>query len=280
MKRHVMSGKREVRVMFEEKIFEYIGCSLYYCTKKAISGKWIIFLHGAGVDHRMFEEQVKIVPQEYNILIWDARSHGKSVPNTRKFSMKQLLDDLLKIMEIEQIQKAIFIGQSMGGNLSQEIAYYHPDKVEGLVLIDCTCNTAKLSLLDKMILSISKPMFILYPWKTLVRQSADACGMRREVKEYVEECFIKVGKETFIDILIEVTKCLHEDKNYKIKVPFLLLCGENDPTGNIRKIAEPWSASEPNCTYYMISNSGHNSNQDNPDEVNAHINNFLRKLYK
>lgn len=81
-----------------------------------------------------------------------------------------------------------------------------------------------------------------------------------------------------INILIEVTKCLHEDTSYKIRVPFLLLCGDKDASGNIRKIAKPWSDSEPNCTFHMISNAGHNSNQDNPNEVNAYINHYLKQL--
>jgi pimeloyl-ACP methyl ester carboxylesterase len=265
--------------MFDNKTLEYLGCSIFYRTEiKEKADKWVIFLHGAGVDHRMFNEQVKTVPINYNILMWDARSHGKSVPNTGKFSMKQLLDDLLKIMEAEKINKAVFIGQSMGGNLSQDIAYYYPEKVLGLVLIDCTNNTAKLSRTENLMLSFTKPMLMLYPWKALVKQSANACGLRQEVKDYVAECFFNVGKQALIDILIEVTKCLHENNIYKIRVPFLLLCGDKDASGNIRKIAKPWADSEPNCTFYMISNAGHNSNQDNPGEVNAHIDNYLKQI--
>lgn len=265
--------------MFENKTLDYLGCSIFYRIEiKEKADKWVVFLHGAGVDHRMFDEQVKIVPKEYNILMWDARAHGKSVPNTGLFSMKQLMDDLLKIMETQKIPKAVFIGQSMGGNLAQDIAYYYPEKVFGLVLIDCTNNTAKLSRTENLMLSFTKPMLMLYPWKKLVKQSANTCGLRQEVKEYVADCFFKVGKKALIEILIEVTKCLHEDAAYKIKVPFLLLCGDKDASGNIRKIAKPWSDSEPNCTFYMISNAGHNSNQDNPDEVNAHMSSFLNNI--
>ena len=100
--------------MFEDKTLEYKGCSIFYCIEtKEKADKWAIFLHGAGVDHRMFMDQVKAVPNEFNILMWDARSHGNSVPNKSKFSMKQLMEDLLKIMEVEKISKAVFIGQSM-----------------------------------------------------------------------------------------------------------------------------------------------------------------------
>lgn len=84
--------------MFENKTLEYMGCSIFYCIEiKEKANNWVIFLHGAGVDHRMFDDQIKAVPKEYNLLMWDARSHGKSIPNTSNFSMKQPRDDLLKI---------------------------------------------------------------------------------------------------------------------------------------------------------------------------------------
>lgn len=267
--------------MFENKTFESRNCSIFYRTRvKDITDQWVVFLHGAGVDHSMFDEQINAVPDRYNILMWDARLHGKSISETIIFSMKQLIDDLLGIMEVEKIDKAVFIGQSMGGNLSQEMAYYYPEKVKGMVLIDCTHNTSKLSQMENFMISITKPMFKLYPWNTLVKQSANACGIRPEVKEYVAKCFYGLGKERLIHILLEVMKCLHEDISYKIGVPFLLLCGEKDASGNIRKIARSWAASEPNCTFYMISNAGHNSNQDNPSEVNSYITQYLDLIAK
>ncbi len=258
---------------------DFKGCSIYYETERRDNAKdWVVFLHGAGVDHRMFAEQLRAVPEEFNILRWDARSHGKSLPSSARFSMVQLLEDLLKLMEKENIGSAVFIGQSMGGNLAQEMAYYHPEKVKGMVLIDCTNNSGRLSFSEKLMLSVTKPLLLLYPWKMLVRQSADACSVKPEVRDYVEQCFREIGKETLIEILLEVTKCLHEDRGYRIRVPFLLLCGDNDRSGNIRKIAGNWAASEPECCFHMISNAGHNSNQDHPEEVNRHIEKYLRQL--
>lgn len=265
--------------MFVEKVLDYKGCSIFYQMEvRNHANKWVIFLHGAGVDHKMFMSQLNAIPSDFNILMWDARLHGKSTGEIDSFTMKQLSDDILQIMEIETIDKSVFIGQSMGGNLAQDIAYYYPEKVLGLVLIDCTNNVGKLSLVEKCTLSITKPIFMLYPWSTLVKQSADACSLNSNVKEYVKECFERVGKERLIHILMEVTKCLHEDTYYKIPVPFLLLCGDHDLSGNIKKIAKSWSESEPNCTFHWITNAGHNSNQDNPEEVNTLISRYLEHI--
>lgn len=186
-----------------------------------------------------------------------------------------MLDDLSKLCEIHQISGAILIGQSMGGNLAQELLYRRPEMVSKLILIDCTKNTGKLTPAEKLTLKLTKPIFYCYPWKTLIRQSADACGNTETVKQYVRSCFTQMKKADFIEVMLSLTACLHEDEAYRFPKPVLLLCGADDRAGNIRKIAVPWAESDPNCTLQMIHNAGHNSNQDNPDAVNQAILNFL-----
>jgi dTDP-4-amino-4,6-dideoxygalactose transaminase len=78
-----------------------------------------------------------------------------------------------------------------------------------------------------------------------------------------------------IDIMMELTGCLHEDPEFMFRQPVLLLCGSDDKLGNIKKIAEPWARGDSNCMLHMIDNAGHNSNQDNPEMVNELICNFL-----
>ncbi|MEA4926997.1 MAG: alpha/beta hydrolase [Syntrophomonadaceae bacterium] len=180
-----------------------------------------------------------------------------------------------KLCARHRLSTAVLIGQSMGGNLAQEILYRKPELVSRLVLIDCTRNTGRLTVAEKLMLKLTKPIFYCYPWKTLIRQSADACGNTESVKEYVRGCFSQMKKADFIEVILSLRACLHEDETYRFPQPVLLLCGADDRSGNIRKIAAPWAHSDPNCTLRMIENAGHNSNQDNPEAVNQAISEFL-----
>lgn len=257
-------------------VFDNLGCQINYWYRKGSEDKWILILHGAGVDHQMFNEQFEIFDNTYNIIAWDARGHGLSkLEPGKKFIFKDIIDDCIKLYTIYNIDKAILIGQSMGGNLAQDIAYYHPELVDKLVLIDCSKNTGKLTSIEKYTIRCSRFMFNCYPWKTLVRQSADACGNKESIKKYVNGCFGKLGKETFIDIMMELISCLHEDNKFTFKQPVLLICGCDDKLGNIKKIAKPWAESDRNITLHMIENAGHNSNQDQPDIVNKFILSFI-----
>jgi len=251
-------------------------CEIHYWHKKGKEDKYILFFHGACLDHRMFESQIGIFDDSYHLIFWDARGHGLSkLKKGQKFSFQDMVSDCRKLYEVLGIEKATIIGQSMGGNLAQEIAYYYPETVEKLVLIGCTSNTGKLTAREKLTLRLASFIFAFYPWNTLINQSADACGNKEEVKRYTKECFSQVEKTTFIDIITAVTECLHEDAEYRMKQPVLLICGMDDKSGNIKKTMKYWPEADSNCALHLIKNAGHNANQDEPETVNKYISQFI-----
>jgi len=266
-------------VYLSEKTMSKDECNIHYWVSNKGIGSWLIFLHGAGADHEMFKEQIKIVGENFKVLVWDARGHGKSRPMGNKFSIKLLVEDLIEIMNSEDIDKATFIGQSMGGNITQEMAFYYPDRVENLVLIDCSCNTMKLSYIEKFYLSITPFLIKLYPWSYLVKESVKASSISVEVQNYLRETFNKIGKKDFTKILLGTTSCLHFEENYRINKDILLVYGESDETGNIKKIAPAWASRESKCKLIKINNASHCSNQDNPLEFNRVLIDFLSKQY-
>ncbi|HZK18835.1 MAG TPA: alpha/beta hydrolase [Clostridia bacterium] len=260
----------------KHKTFENRNCDIHYWHRAGSAHDYVIFLHGAGCDHRMFMEQIAVFDKHYDLLLWDARGHGQSkLSANQKFNFGDMIGDLFKLYEIHRIPKAVLIGQSIGGNLAQEIMYYNPNMISKMVLIDCTRNTGKLSFLERFILKLAKPIFYLYPWNTLIKHSANASANKEQVRKYIRECFSAMKKSDVVDIVTSVLDCLHEDESYRFPEPVLLLCGVDDRLGNIQRIVATWEKDDPNCILKMIDRAGHNSNQDNPEEVNRAISHFL-----
>ncbi|MFF2886981.1 alpha/beta fold hydrolase [Paenibacillus sp. NPDC057967] len=259
----------------ELQTIEKDGCTIHYWITPEHHGPWLIFMHGAGADHRMFNEQLQALDDRYGVLLWDARGHGQSRPIGADFSIQLLVEDMLVITNKEGIERATFIGQSMGGNTAQEIAFYHPDRVENLILIDCTSNTMKLSFMEKLLIGMTPFLLSIYPWNTMVEQSARASSVKASVREYLRECFHLVGATDFKKIFLATTACLHEEEDYRIQRPFLLVCGVDDQTGNIKKNAPLWAEREPACEFHWIDHAGHCANQDHPEAFNRLLLSFL-----
>jgi len=262
---------------FEQKSFFNLGCTIQYWHRKVCGKKYVLFLHGAGCDHQMFEKQIDVLDSSFDIIVWDARGHGLSKLDVQqKFVFADMISDILKMFEIHSIEKAVFVGQSMGGNLAQEIAYLYPEKVLGLVLVDCTRNTQKLGLFEKLMLKLFPIIFYAYPWKMLIRQSAKACGNSEYTRNYVARCLENIERAKVLDIMQSVFSCLREDKQFRFKQPTLLVLGDGDVSGNIRKVMLMWAKSDDMCKLHIIENAGHCSNMDNPDRFNEILVDFLK----
>lgn len=262
----------------EHLTIQNLGCEIHYWYRKGSENKWVLFFHGAGVDHVMFEAQFGLFDSTYNIIAWDARGHGLSrLEAGKKFQFSDMISDCRKLFQLYSIDQAILIGQSMGGNLVQEITYQFPQLVEKMVLIDCTKNTGKLTFTEKIALRSAGFLFAFYPWKTLIRRSAEASANTNSVRSYISDCFKRLNKQTFVEVMLDMAgSCLHEDTAYRFSQPVLLLCGVDDRLGNIKKVIEQWVKCDHNCTLHMIEHASHNSNQDNPIQVNKLIADFLK----
>lgn len=245
--------------------------TIYYWVRSSISDTWVLFLHGAGLDHRMFDSQINAVPAEFPVLAWDARCHGKST-SERPFVFDEAVQDLLAIIDAHGIRQVVLIGQSMGGNVAQELTKIRPDLVKGLVVIDATRNTQTMTALEKFYVKITPALLRTYPRNLLIEQSANACGVKQSTRDYVKACFERMPTKSFVGVMSSLLTCIKPDPMYRESCPMLLICGEEDKSGNIKKVMQSWPGQVAN----FIPNAGHNSNQDQPELVNKLIVGFLK----
>nr|WP_280953712.1 alpha/beta hydrolase [Symbiobacterium terraclitae] len=257
----------------QERTVPVRGGTLHYFTNGR-PGRPLFFLHGAGLDHRMFAPQYPAFDPEYALFAWDARGHGRSA-GVQGFSVDLLVADLLAVMDREGIARATLIGQSMGGNLAQEVAMRHPDRVEALVVIDATRNSQRLRAWEAASLRLAAPLLRLTPFDWLVEGSAWACSRRPEVQQYVRECMRHVGKARFCEVMVRVFDFVAYRPELRCPERTLLICGAEDRTGNIRKSMTAW-AREEGLEFHMLPGARHNANQDAPEETNRIIREFLR----
>ena len=121
--------------MMEEKTFQTDLGTIHYWTVR--TGKpWLVFLPGLTADHRLFDLQIEELGREFSCLVWDAPGHGASRPFRLDFSMEDLAGYLQKILEREQIERPVLIGQSLGGYICQIYMRLDPDAAAGFVSID------------------------------------------------------------------------------------------------------------------------------------------------
>lgn len=96
-------------------IFDSKDLMLNYATFGDSSNPALIFSNSLGTNYHMWQPQIDALQNEYFIICYDTRGHGKSSAPTGPYSLDQLGQDVINLLDHLNIDKAFFCGISMGG---------------------------------------------------------------------------------------------------------------------------------------------------------------------
>jgi 3-oxoadipate enol-lactonase len=258
----------------QEFILDRENYKVHYWLSGPEQAPLVVFTHGATVDHHEWDATLPIVAQKFRVLTWDMPDHGLSRP--APFSMAAAKDDLIAILDAIHAEQATLVGHSLGGNLGQEVVFYHPERVKAMFSLDCTWNFQKLSKLEQWMLEHAEGILGLYSEKSLIDQSLKATARSKESQELLRRSMASHNKAEFIRTLMAGSTCLHYEPGYTINKPLMLMVGDKDRTGNIRKAMPAWAKVEPKCELVVVPNALHAVNFDEPDVFHNKLLAFLK----
>ena len=100
-------------------------------------GPEIVLVHGLGAN--LAGWHLGIVPelqQEYRVLTYDLRGHGRSDAPPTGYTTGDMAQDLRGILDALEIEKATFVGHSWGGDIVLHFAELNPERVSELVIVE------------------------------------------------------------------------------------------------------------------------------------------------
>src|ERR1035438_5607654 len=98
------------------------------------SGEAVVFLHGFGMDSRMWAPQFEDLQSTFRVIRYDLRGFGRSsLPPHSGYAHE---DDLNALLSSLGAAPAHVVGLSMGGRMTLRFAAAYPQSVRSLVLAD------------------------------------------------------------------------------------------------------------------------------------------------
>lgn len=99
----------------------------------------LLLMNSLGTGLEMWDEQLEVLGERFELIRFDARGHGKSTVGAHKEATLDLLaGDALAVLDACGIARAHLCGISMGGMIAMHIARHWPDRV----LKAAFCNTS------------------------------------------------------------------------------------------------------------------------------------------
>ena len=98
------------------------------------SGEPLMLVSGLGGTAAYWKPNLPALAAKYRVIVHDHRGAGQSTHSKIRYSVEQMTDDVLKLMDHLKIERAHVVGHSTGGAIGQIMAIRNPERLKKLVL--------------------------------------------------------------------------------------------------------------------------------------------------
>jgi pimeloyl-ACP methyl ester carboxylesterase len=264
------------------------GIETYY--ERRGEGPPIVFVHGAMLDHSMWEPQIERFAETYETIVYDLRGHGRTGGSeVSSYSADLWADDLHSLIEGLGLERPVVCGHSLGGMVAQVYATKYPDGLSGLVLADTfvperlhwseRLNALMLwsTIIPVRLFGLARIQRVMLRITTLF-DDEDAAGDYATIERLQSE-MPPIPAEEFAKIVRAILAFYRQGEgDYRsIAVPTLVMHGENT-MGISRRHCEKLAREIPDASLRVVPGGGHASNLDDPEFYSDAIAELLGRI--
>ena len=222
-------------------------------------GQPLVLIHPLGLDHRLWDYCVSDLAEHRTLVTFDLPGHGQSPVPDVNYTIEDISKSLLESLRLAQIEKADFLGLSIGGMILQHFASVNASMVDKLILVDTTfkyskdwqlnwTERAKISREEGLEGMLEKLLGAFFTPEYLEKGSNDI--------DYCEQVIARMSGEGYALACEALSRCNLEKSATAITSETLILCGDRD--NDLFKDATLWlSQNIPNAQYEWLSPAQH-----------------------
>ena len=250
---------------------------MIFSTDSGGAGEAVLLVHAIGCDHRMWDSLAADLAPRFRVVRMDARGHGRSEVSPRPYSLEQLADDAAGVLDERGIQKAHWVGLSMGGMIGQAFALQHADRLGRLVLANTTSAYGPdgPKMWEARAKAVADGGMAAITDLAMTRYFSDAFREAHpEVVEPVKRRFLATPAQGYIGCCDAIRDLDFTGRLGGIRARTLVIAGEKD-AGTPVAMSETIAAHIPGARLAVIPGAAHLSAVENPAAFNALARGFL-----
>jgi len=250
------------------------GCPIHVETAGREGAPPLMLSNSLGTDLTMWDDQVTPFTEHFRLIRYDRRGHGQSGVPQGPYSMERLGRDVIAVLDVLGIDKTNWCGLSMGGMVGQWLGANVPDRVEKLILSNCTDYYADKSPWNDRIAFVRDKGLATIVGSNMERWFTQ--GFREQHPEVIErftEMFVATDRNGYIACGQAVRDMDHRALLPRIKAPTLIIAGRHDLATTLAA-GESMRDRIPGARLAVIE-AAHISNAEQPTAYAETVLNFL-----
>jgi 3-oxoadipate enol-lactonase len=236
---------------------------------------WVVFSNSLATNLTMWDDQAEALSDRFQILRYDQRGHGGTDAPEGKYSFDLLVADVIGLFDALEIERAHFVGISMGGMTAVALAQKHPDRLDRIVPSNCGAASTPQSAQqweERIAIAREKGMGPLVEATAQRWFPAEFLTANKRTADKIREMIRTTPVAGFIGCAWALSNFDLRPGLSKIKVPTQFMCGGKDATLAGTKALHAGVAGS---SFVEIEGAGHISNVERPEIFTRALKDFL-----
>jgi 3-oxoadipate enol-lactonase len=237
----------------------------------------VMLSHSLGSSMIMWNPQMEALEPYYLVLRYDTRGHGGSDAPQGAYTLEQLGEDAVGLLDALHIQAVHLIGLSMGGMIGQYLALNHANRLLSLVLCDTAAampEEANAMRQERIQIAREKGMEALVE-PTMDRWFTPAYREQNPHQvEVIRKQFLATPVEGYVGCSEAIGGLNYLERLPEIRTSTLIIVGEDDP-GTPVESSEAIHERIPGSRMVVLPSAAHLSNVEQVEAFNKALLGFL-----
>lgn len=253
------------------------GININFELSGSNDGPTVVLHHPLATNLTSWDELTEALEPRYRVLRLDARGHGKSDAPKGAYTFEMLAKDVVDLMTNCGIDKAHFVGLSMGGMVGQYLGLLHPDRFHSLCLVSTSSRIppeAK-AIWDQRIANAPAQGMAAQVEGALQRWvSPTALKHNPSLVKRLTNMIEATPVDGYIGWCHAISGLDATNRLGAIKAPTRVIVGELDPATPVAA-SQAIHAAIPGSDLVIVPGVSHMLHNEEPDVFNAHVLSFL-----
>ena len=251
------------------------GVDIAYRFDGPENGRVLLVANSLMANGSMWDWNVPAFTDRYRVLRYDKRGHGQSNVVPGPYSIAQLADDAIGLLDALKIEKAHFMGLSIGGMIGQQLGARYPERIYSLSLCNTASEMPPRSLWeDRFQTARAKGLAGLVDGTITRWFTAPFIERAPQDIEKVRQMILGTNVDGYIACGSAVRDMAQSTMLLKIKAPTLVLSGRHDPACTVDQ-GIVLNRLIDGSQMVIIEDAAHLSNIEQPVRFNKAVREFI-----